>query len=380
MAESHVPPDFASVVGAMAAPLDDRALAAAVRTDAVHCGELYQLVPTISRYDGIVDPARFPEAALEVAHQVVNAARGDRGHAVRTLAARHPSWRRSLEHATVAMEILGSEDDVQSLPVAIGPACPDGRPRFIVGELMARGAFGTIMEGFDRERAMPGRARPDADVVIKVVRTEGAGAPWEREARGASAIDHPCGIQVRASGTIGDALGFVAFERVHGRSLVSMAAAGERLPSVRLISEMGQLCEAIAELHAAGFVHGDISPANVMVDSFGRLRLVDFGLSRPITPEDATADVIRTGELLQWIALGYVPKDPAATPSTTPGARGTVVRIGAECRRHPPSSDELARRLRAAEWSIDRTIVVASGIGVAALLWGSGYLLKVLAG
>lgn len=379
MTDPHAPPDFAATLAPLDDPIDDRALAEAVRVDALRCGERYRLVPTIARYAGVVDPARFPQAACELAHQVVTAARGDRGAAVRSLSMRHPAWRPALEDALAAMDILGSDDDVPSVPPAIGPPGADGMPRFIVGEVLARGSFGAIMEGFDRERAGTGRAGPDSEVAIKVVRMRDSASPWEHEARGASAIDHPCGIRVRAFGTIDATTGFVAFERVRGRSLVSMAAAGERLPAGRLVPEMGQLCEAIAELHAAGFVHGDISPANVMVDSQGHLRLVDFGLARPITQEGAAIDVVRVGELLQWVALGYVPARAEAIASVAPTARGVAVRLGAACRMRPPTASGLARRLLGAEWSIDRAMVIGLGVCAAAVLWGVSSVLTVIA-
>lgn len=366
MADLPIPPDFCDVAHAVAGPLDDLALAAAVRVDARDCGERYALVPSVARYVAVVDPRTHPESAREVAHQVLNAARGDRGHAVRVLSARFPAWAALLEDASVAMDLLGTDVDAAPLPVAIGPPAADGHPRFLVGDVLARGSFGVVAEGFDRVMAV--RGAPQADVVIKVVRAESGGAPWAEEARRAAAIDHPCGIEVRAEGVLDTGRGFVAFERIRGRSLLAMAAAGERMPPGRAILAMGQLCDAIAELHAAGLVHGDISPANVMVDAFGRLRLVDFGLARPIDPESAAADVVRTAELLQWLVLGYVPLDPRCAPGLPVGARARAVRIGRACRLRPPTAEGLAARLLRAEWSYERRRAWAIGI-VFALGW-----------
>lgn len=359
MPESLSPPDFAEVVGRAPAPLGDAALAALVRSDAVRCGELYELVPTIARYSGVVDPSADPEAAREVAHQVVQAARADRDHVLQRLSAVHPAWAQLLREAALALDLLGSDDDGGPLPAAVGERLPDGNPRFIVGDVIARGAFGVIAEGLDRTMVDHGGGR--SDVVVKFVRGEHGEEPWAEESRRASAITHPCGVEVRAHGSIGGGVGYVVFERIRGRSLVAMAAAEERMPLPGAISAMGELCDAIAELHRAGLAHGDLSPANVILDSLGRLRLVDYGLAQPITPERAALDVARAGALLQWLMIGHVPRGPRTFSDALSGWRGRMVKVGWECRECPGSALGLADRLLRAEWSRDRAMSWAVG-------------------
>ena len=159
-------------------------------------------------------------------------------------------------------------------------------------------------------------------------------------------------------------MGYVVFERVRGRSLVAMAAAEERLPLGQAISAMGELCDAISELHACGLAHGDLSPSNVILDSMGRLRLVDYGLANPITPERAAVDVARAGALLQWLMLGHVPRARCSAAEAVSGWRGSMVRIGWECRERPWGIDVLAGRLLRAEWSRERAVSWALGAGV----------------
>lgn len=362
MPESPSPPDFADVVSGAPAPLGDAALAALVRSDAVRCGELYELVPTIARYSGLVDPSADPEAAREVAHQVVLAARTDRDQVLQRLSSLHPAWARMLREAAIAIDLLGSDDDAGPLPSAVGERLPDGDLRFLVGDVIARGAFGVIAEGIDRTMTDHGSSR--SDVVVKFVRCGPGEQPWAEESRRASAITHPCGIEVRASGAVDGGMGYVVFERVRGRSLVAMAAAEERLPLGQAISAMGELCDAISELHACGLAHGDLSPSNVILDSMGRLRLVDYGLANPITPERAAVDVARAGALLQWLMLGHVPRARCSAAEAVSGWRGSMVRIGWECRERPWGIDVLAGRLLRAEWSRERAVSWALGAGV----------------
>jgi hypothetical protein len=374
--ESPSPPDFADVVDGAPAPLGDAALAALVRSDAVRCGELYELVPTIARYVGLVDPATDPDAAREVAHQVVHAARTDRDHVLQRLSSIHPAWARLLREAALALDLLGSDDDAGPLPAAVGEPMPDGAPRFIVGDVIARGAFGVIAEGLDRMMADHSGGR--SDVVVKFVRGGAGEEPWAEESRRASAITHPCGIEVRAHGSVGGGMGYVVFERIRGRSLVAMAAAEERMALPRAIAAMGELCDAIAELHRAGLAHGDLSPANVILDSLGRLRLVDYGLAQPIRPERAAVDVARAGALLQWLMLGHVPRGPGPGADHAPGWRGRMVQVGWECRERPGTALGLADRLLRAEWSRERVVSWAVGAGVGVLFLAFGAISRLL--
>lgn len=366
MPDTAVPPEFVEVLHAAEGRLDDSALEALVRADARRCGELFELVPTIRRYATAIDPSLHPRASREVAHQVLNAIRGDRERALEALSSKHPAWDGALRDASIALDLLGVDED-ESPPVdALGEAVSDGRPRFLVGDVLTRGSFGVIVEGYDRVMAAHGA--PQAAVVIKFLRVRAEHAPWVEEAQRASAIDHPCSIEVRAQGTIDARHGFVVFERVRGRSLLAMAAAGERLRPARALAAMAELCEALAELHAAGFAHGDLSPANVMIDGQGRMRLVDYGLSRPLTPELETADLVRAGELLQWIALGFVPRDPRHPRMLLPTVRATMIRIGRDCRLWPTNAHHLASRLLRAEWSHEQRRVWILGAAVAALV------------
>lgn len=371
MPEPTGPIPFEDVVRIAEVPLDDGALAALVRADALECGRRFQMVPTIARYAGVIDPSGTPEAALEVAHQVVHAAGPDREHVVHVLSRTRPPWADVLRRSSVALELLGTADDALVLPEGVGAPQSGGGPRFAVGEAIARGGFGVITEAIDR--AVPDPRSPEAEVVIKFLRSTSSDAPWRAEARTAASIDHPCGIAVRAQGDLGAGTGFVAFERVRGRSLASLAAAERPMSPGQAIAAVGELCDAIAELHDAGLAHGDITPSNVMVDPFGRLRLVDYGLSRTINPGLEAIDVAQVGALLQWLMLGFVPTDGSGVEGR--GARRMLVRLGQWARSRPVRADALAARLLEAEWARERRkswaiavlVVVVFAAGVSGL-------------
>jgi len=366
------PPDVGEVIASVTAAagpaaLDGPGLAALVRADARACGERFELVPTVARYAPYLQPGRDRAAVQEVAHQVMVAARADRDFAVRALAARFPAWRPALDSAALALELLGAADPPPDLPAELGPVDHEGHPRFALGEVLSRGSFGTIVEAWDR-RLDGGRGNGTA--VAKFVRAApGDPAPWDAEASRAAILDHPCGIEVRAHGALRGGLGYVVFERVVGHSLLGLAAAGRPLRPAAALPALVELCDALAELHAAGFAHGDLSPANVIVDGFGRLRMLDYGLSRPITPDLERADVVRAAELAQWLALGWVPPLGAAPGGWPIGTRAALCAAGASVRANPTSAANLAARLRRAEWSADSRKAWITGTAIAVSLF-----------
>lgn len=338
-----VPAEFGAVVTEGASRLAAVGLAEFVREDIVDCGERFELVPTVARYAEFVDPARDDAAAREVAHQVVAAARADREKVVALLCEQHPAWAAHLRQASVALDLLGGRESERMLPEAVGPRLESGDARFAILEVLTIGGQGTIATAVDRASA---RERDeDRIVAVKFLRARGDDpAPWATEAARASAVLHPCGIRVLWSGAIKGTLGCVVFERIVGRSLVALRAAEEPMDLDLFAAELIDLTLALAELHDRGSAHGDLSPANVLVDAFGRMRLVDYGLSRPITPELRASDVVRLAELVQWIVLGYVPPAGAPVPRRL-GLAGRLLRAAADARANPPEATEFAAAL-----------------------------------
>jgi len=119
-------------------------------------------------------------------------------------------------------------------------------------------------------------------VAIKVVKPEIADDPGRREAflsdaRAATSLSHP---SIAAVYEVGDDQGclFLADEFVPGGTL--RAAVGGRPMNPKLAIDYAvQLSDALADAHAAGAVHGDLKPDNIIVTPKGRVKILDFGLS-----------------------------------------------------------------------------------------------------
>lgn len=89
-------------------------------------------------------------------------------------------------------------------------------------------------------------------------------------------LAHPHIVGVRGAGRAADGRPFYAME-----CLAPGPTPGARLPAEQVLTWLGQALSALARLHAAGLVHGDVTPANFRPAADGGLRLLDLGLVRP---------------------------------------------------------------------------------------------------
>jgi hypothetical protein len=110
---------------------------------------------------------------------------------------------------------------------------------------------------------------------------------FEREARAASALNHPAIVTIYEIGQM-DGVAYMAMELVDGSTLREMLADGP-LPIRRLVSISAQLAEGLAKAHAAGIVHRDLKPENVMVTKDGFVKILDFGLAKVVSPDPGVA-------------------------------------------------------------------------------------------
>ncbi len=101
---------------------------------------------------------------------------------------------------------------------------------------------------------------------------------FEREARTASALNHPNIITIFEIGRFEDAH-YIATEYIEGQTLRQRYAAS-KLPIGEVIDIATQTAAALAAAHEAGIVHRDIKPENVMIRRDGYVKVLDFGLAK----------------------------------------------------------------------------------------------------
>jgi serine/threonine protein kinase/Tol biopolymer transport system component len=120
-------------------------------------------------------------------------------------------------------------------------------------------------------------------VALKVLHEDTAGDPdrhlrFEREARAASSLNHPNIVTVYDIGT-DQGRPFIAMEYVEGETLADRLGRGA-LPLRDVLHFGRQIADALATAHAAGIVHRDVKPANVLLTAERRAKVADFGLAK----------------------------------------------------------------------------------------------------
>ncbi|MCC6337955.1 MAG: protein kinase [Myxococcales bacterium] len=152
--------------------------------------------------------------------------------------------------------------------------------RYVVLRKLGAGAMGQVLEAFD-----PQLERKIALKMLLGVATDELRQRLLREAQGAARVRHPNVVSVHDSGVVGDQV-YVAMELVPGGSLGWWLREGERAWSdvVRVFVGAGR---GLAAVHAAGLVHRDFKPDNVLLEENGTARVSDFGLVGAIALEGA---------------------------------------------------------------------------------------------
>jgi hypothetical protein len=139
-----------------------------------------------------------------------------------------------------------------------------------------------------------------------------------REARAASALRHPGIVTVYE---IGESEGstFIAMELVDGQTFSELLQEKGPLPPAEAVALVAQVGDALAAAHDAGILHRDVKCANLMLERGGRVRVLDFGLSKrlePSLPRSEAPAVARDG------LIESDDTTPASSPPTpsSPGA------------------------------------------------------------
>src|ERR1700694_1815971 len=101
---------------------------------------------------------------------------------------------------------------------------------------------------------------------------------FEDEARAAAALNHPHIVAVHDSGEH-DGTPYIVMERLSGRTLADLVARGP-LPQPKVPAILDDVLAALAVAHAAGVLHRDIKPGNIMFTSSGDTKVGDFGIAK----------------------------------------------------------------------------------------------------
>ena len=172
-----------------------------------------------------------------------------------------------------------------------------GTSRFVVRRRLGSGGMGVVYEAFDEDRksvvALKTLLRMDPQSLYR----------FKNEFRALADLDHPNLVRLHELFSQ-DGRWFFTMELVEGQTFLEFAAgrsellssnadtmvgAPSRFDERKLRNVLAQLARGLAALHAAGKVHRDVKPSNILVTPAGRLVLLDFGLVTPMVRKEETA-------------------------------------------------------------------------------------------
>jgi serine/threonine protein kinase/Tfp pilus assembly protein PilF len=146
-------------------------------------------------------------------------------------------------------------------------------------EKLGEGGMGVVWKARD--------LKLDRDVAIKFLPEGAVGDPerrafFEREAKAVAALSHPNIVTIYA---VDEAEGttFFTMELIEGQPLSKLIEPGG-VSLDRFLELALPLTGAVAAAHARGIIHRDLKPQNIMIDSAGQIKILDFGLARILLP------------------------------------------------------------------------------------------------
>jgi serine/threonine-protein kinase len=284
-----------------------------------------------AQLEGLEKERKLLQERVENLESIVCSVDFELNQRIARLAAGESSQRPAL--AETALEAPAAPKDEKPAPRAATPELPLGEVignRYRIQRQLGRGGMGAVYLADDEVLGEP--------VALKIIASAFSTDPvalvdrFRREASAARKVSSPNVIRIHDLGETRDGLLYLSMEYFPGRTLADMLAARGRLAAADLGDIGGQICDGLGAAHAAGVVHRDLKPQNVLVGERNAVKLIDFGLAKTaflasltatglmigtphyMSPEqvrgkecDARSDLYSLGALVYHAATGHPP-------------------------------------------------------------------------
>jgi len=308
--------------------------------------EFCDVIPDLTRRPIVLD------AAIESVLRSKRRAGIDTDTAAAELRRQFPAIADEIDAAVVLGSLLGTTSELSSttgigatgprisepseLPFDIGPPLPSGQRRYSLRERIASGEQDAVYLAVDRALSESGVA---SFVAIKLFHWSLGGSARDRaassEAVRARQVSHRNVAVALDRGVTDSGVAFSVFEYVEGGSLHDLIKSRpEPLAPVQAATMLVAIARGVQAIHAAGLLHRDLKPGNVLISRAGEPKVTDFGLAfhqfqreRDVTPNalagtlgfaapeqltpgsllNATCDTYALGGILLYMLTGSAP-------------------------------------------------------------------------
>jgi eukaryotic-like serine/threonine-protein kinase len=193
--------------------------------------------------------------------------------------------------AAAARQMASDQEITGELSPVLTPLSPGAvvAGRFEVLSRLGAGGMGVVYKARDREL--------EDVVALKILRLGRFEGPEKTEAlkqelKLARRITHPNVLRVFDLGQI-EGVPFVSMEYVRGLTMRDLLDHATEVPYSAALRIGRQVCQGLAAVHAAGIIHRDMKPENILLDPSGNVRLMDFGIAQRLGQSESDGGMVR---------------------------------------------------------------------------------------